>query len=219
MSIVMSGHETCKYGKKIERKNSWARECIFSSHRPQKSMKNKRINIKEEKFRILLENWSRYRSEEISPGVPAGTAAAKLFEKLKRSLGWWGCGAFPAAFGWGCKQRQTCWENLLGGEVWFWSQRVCGCAGRSGSEKPRDEGYRGEGDLAEGAPRGVCHRVLQQPEEPRGEKRLQVPQRAHAEAPQQFCCTAILCQHGEATERGCEAAVKGVFSTLNFGFQ
>ena len=68
MSIVMSGHETCKYGKKIERKNSWARECIFSSHRPQKSMKNKRINIKEEKFRILLENWSRYRSEEISPG-------------------------------------------------------------------------------------------------------------------------------------------------------
>ena len=67
MSIVMSGHETCKYGKKIERKNSWARECIFSSHRPQKSMKNKRINIKEEKFRILLENWSRYRSEEISP--------------------------------------------------------------------------------------------------------------------------------------------------------
>ena len=30
-------------------------------------MKNKRINIKEEKFRIVLENWSRYRSEEISP--------------------------------------------------------------------------------------------------------------------------------------------------------
>ena len=30
-------------------------------------MKNKRINIKEKKFRILLENWSRYRSEEISP--------------------------------------------------------------------------------------------------------------------------------------------------------
>ena len=69
MSIVMSGHETCKYGKKIERKNSWARECIFSSHRPQKSMKNKRINIKEEKFRILLEKWSRYRSEEISPAI------------------------------------------------------------------------------------------------------------------------------------------------------
>ena len=77
ISIVMSGHETCKYGKKIERKNSWARECIFSSHRPQKSMKNKRINIKEEKFRILLENWSRYRSEEISPGV-------HLFEKASK---------------------------------------------------------------------------------------------------------------------------------------
>ena len=82
MSIVMSGHETCKYGKKIERKNSWARECIFSSHRPQKSMKNKRINIKEEKFRILLENWSRYRSEEISPRVK-GTQ-----ESLTGSL-WW----------------------------------------------------------------------------------------------------------------------------------
>ena len=67
MSIIMSGHETCKYGKKIEGKNSWARECIFSSHRPQKSMKNIRINITEDKFRILLENWSRYRSEEISP--------------------------------------------------------------------------------------------------------------------------------------------------------
>ncbi len=26
-----------------------------------------RINIKEEKFRNLLKNWSRYRSEEISP--------------------------------------------------------------------------------------------------------------------------------------------------------
>ena len=56
-----------KMGRKSREKNSWARECIFSSHRPQKSMKNKRINIKEEKFRILLENWSRYRSEEISP--------------------------------------------------------------------------------------------------------------------------------------------------------
>ena len=67
MSIIMSGHETYKYGKKIERKNSWARERIFSSHRPQKSMKNIRINITEDKFRILLENWSRYRSEEISP--------------------------------------------------------------------------------------------------------------------------------------------------------
>ena len=32
-------------------------------------MKNKGINIKEEKFRILLENWSRYRSEEISPAA------------------------------------------------------------------------------------------------------------------------------------------------------
>ena len=30
-------------------------------------MKNIRINITEDKFRILLENWSRYRSEEISP--------------------------------------------------------------------------------------------------------------------------------------------------------
>ena len=39
MSIIMSGHETCKNGKKIKKKNSWARECIFSSHRPQKSMK------------------------------------------------------------------------------------------------------------------------------------------------------------------------------------
>ena len=69
MSIIMSGHETCKNGKKIEKKNSWARECIFSSHRPKKSMKNIWINIREEKFKILLENWSRYRSEEISPGL------------------------------------------------------------------------------------------------------------------------------------------------------
>ena len=38
-------------------------------------MKNKRINIKEEKFRILLENWSRYRSEEISPAAAAAGEA------------------------------------------------------------------------------------------------------------------------------------------------
>ena len=58
-----------KMGRKSREKNSWGRECIFSSHRPQKSMKNLWINIKEEKFKILLENWSRYRSEEISPYV------------------------------------------------------------------------------------------------------------------------------------------------------
>ena len=78
MSIIMSGHETCKNGKKIERKNSWGRECICSSHRPQKSMKNLWINIKEEKFKILLENWSRYRSEEISPGIQLLFSSARV---------------------------------------------------------------------------------------------------------------------------------------------
>ena len=68
-----------KMGRKSREKNSWARECIFSSHRPKKSMKNIWINIREEKFKILLENWSRYRSEEISP--PLG------IRSLNRSIG------------------------------------------------------------------------------------------------------------------------------------
>ena len=42
-------------------------------------MKNIRINITEDKFRILLENWSRYRSEEISPlvGTKHGMAGGR----------------------------------------------------------------------------------------------------------------------------------------------
>ena len=120
MSIVMSGHETCKYGKKIERKNSWARECIFSSHRPQKSMKNKRINIKEEKFRILLENWSRYRSEEISPGAtkcqrpvrdfsPASRRKPSTSEKRSKTL--------DTGF---CLQTKTCQNQNSGAGTWRW---------------------------------------------------------------------------------------------------
>ena len=70
MSIIMSGHPTCKNEHRMKKKSSWAWKCIFSSNTKQKWMKNIWINILEDFFWNFLIIWSRYRSEEISPPPP-----------------------------------------------------------------------------------------------------------------------------------------------------